>query len=165
MINAGPRNRRGPQGEQGPQGPAGPRGPKGDPGRKGPKGDTGDPGITGPQGPQGPQGDPGPASDFISNNSTNINPTETQSVYSQPLVEFCSIHFWICCKNLTNGTSKTVQCFVRNENGLLTENVFAILGSLSIELNTLSSGGNLELLISNNEANEISCNIVRLSIE
>lgn len=165
MVNSGPRNRRGPQGEQGPRGDVGPRGPQGLIGPKGPKGNIGDPGISGPQGAQGPQGIPGPPSDFISQLSGNIATTATTNVDTDLLANFCSVHYWMCFTNTVTGVSKTLQMQVRKENTTLFENAFSISGSLSIVINPVVASGSLELQITNNESEQISFKIVRLSIE
>lgn len=170
MPNIGPRKKLGPQGEpgkdglQGPKGERGERGPRGLPGVQGATGPGGSKGEKGDQGPQGPQGPPGQGGgdSAWAQFSLVIPSGETRTVFSDAYGSFVGSKVFFNAFNNANAKRKTYDCTVTRKDSDLSDSVSRV-GLFSASVSFQLNGGNMELVVTNNESFDATVQGYRLN--
>lgn len=120
--------------------------------------------ITGELDRVGQSGGPGGSSPW-STISDTVAASSTRVVDTISLSNFNSSIYEITIYNTTQSVARTFKLVVNNANGALKDQLTNKVGSsINYDIDAISSGGNFELTITNNESYNLSVSIAKLAL-
>lgn len=95
--------------------------------------------------------------------TTNANASTSTIVDQIAITDFSTIKYIIDIEDTVNNKTRSMEMVINNENGSLTESVFARIGEgIDFSISPVNNSGTMELTITNNEVNGLAVNLARL---